>query len=401
MNGVGIVAEGLWKRFHRGELHDSLRDLVPAVAKRLIGRGPKRSELDEGDFWALSGVSFEVERGQALGIIGPNGSGKSTILKVLNRILRPNRGRVVVRGRVGALIEIAAGFHPDLTGRENVFLQGAIMGMRRAEIADRFDEIVAFSGIEEFIDTPVKRYSSGMNARLGFSVAAHLDPDVLLIDEVLAVGDFAFQRKAFARLAEMVEGDIPVVIVSHQLQHVMSLCTDVIVLDGGRIVKAGAPEECVAHYLRHAMDREKASEARSPIRMTAVRGPDMPIRSGSDACFVIAGDCLAPGPRQFEDASFVVRSLTSGRVVFATGTARLGIDLPTEGPFELKVDLQFNVQPGLYAVETLVWDHDADCELSRGPSMQVQVVEGASFYGEVQMNPRVSARTDSAVARSQ
>ena len=187
----GIEFHHVWKRFRRGELHDSLRDLLPAMAKRLVGRAQRADELRTGDFWALKDVSFRVEPGQALGIIGPNGAGKSTVLKILTRILRPNRGGCTVRGRIGALIEVAAGFHPDLTGRENVFLQGAIMGMSAADTLRKFDEIVEFSGIADFIDTPVKRYSSGMNARLGFSIAVHLDPDVLIIDEVLAVGDYS------------------------------------------------------------------------------------------------------------------------------------------------------------------------------------------------------------------
>ncbi len=157
-------------------------------------------DLEAEEFWALRDVSFEVRRGEAIGIIGPNGAGKSTTLKLLNRILRPTKGSCWLRGRVGALIEVAAGFHPDLTGRENVFLQGAIMGMRRAEIATKLDEIVEFAGVAEFVDTPVKRYSSGMNARLGFSIAAHLEPDVLIIDEVLSVGDAAFQRRCMERM---------------------------------------------------------------------------------------------------------------------------------------------------------------------------------------------------------
>src|SRR5579862_2960140 len=201
LNGTArIEFDQVWKKFARGELHDSLRDLVPATVRRLAGRGPARDELSGEEFWAVRDVSFEVRPGEALGILGPNGAGKSTILKLLTRILVPTRGHCAVAGRAGALIEVAAGFHPDLTGRENVFLQGAIMGMRRGEIAARFDEIVDFAGVEAFIDTPVKRYSSGMNARLGFAIAAHLNPDVLLIDEVLSVGDLAFQEKCQARM---------------------------------------------------------------------------------------------------------------------------------------------------------------------------------------------------------
>ena len=201
MSGPAIEANGLWKKFHRGERHDSLRDLVPALAGRLVGRGaPTTSELGAGDFWAVQDVSFQVQPGEALGIIGPNGAGKSTMLKLLNRILRPTRGDLRLNGRVAALIEVAAGFHLDLTGRENVYLQGAIMGMKRREVDRQMASIIDFAGVERAIDTPVKRYSSGMNARLGFSIAAHLEPDIMLIDEVLSVGDMAFQDKCVQRM---------------------------------------------------------------------------------------------------------------------------------------------------------------------------------------------------------
>src|SRR5712691_3698887 len=218
-----VVFERVWKKFRRGERHDSLRDLVPALVKRGF-RARQPQELASEEFWAVEDVSFETRAGEALAIIGPNGAGKSTTLKLLTKILRPTRGRAAVAGRVGALIEVAAGFHPDLTGRENVYLQGAIMHMKRAEIARKFDEIVEFAGLGPFIDTPVKRYSSGMNARLGFSIAAHLDPDVLLIDEVLAVGDAAFQQKCFDRMRDLRKRGIPLVFISHNHVAVLELC---------------------------------------------------------------------------------------------------------------------------------------------------------------------------------
>ena len=199
MSAPQVLFDGVWKKFQRGERHDSLRDLVPSLLKRL-GRHVQGAEIGEQEFWALRDVSFAVDTGEALGIIGPNGAGKSTTLKLLTKILRATRGHVQVKGRIGALIDVAAGFHPDLTGRENVFLQGAIMGMTQSDIARKFDEIVDFAGVAEFIDTPVKRYSSGMNARLGFAIAAHLEPDVLIIDEVLSVGDFKFQSRAFSKI---------------------------------------------------------------------------------------------------------------------------------------------------------------------------------------------------------
>src|SRR5207248_1473474 len=179
------------------------------------------TDLVAEEFWAVRDISFAVNEGEALGIIGPNGAGKSTVLKLLTRILKPTRGTCAVRGRVGALIEVAAGFHPDLTGRENVFLQGAVMGMKRAEIVRAFDDIIDFAGIAGFVDTPVKRYSSGMNARLGFSIAAHLSPDVLIIDEVLSVGDAAFQERCTTRMQSLIAEGIPLVFVSHNLPAVL------------------------------------------------------------------------------------------------------------------------------------------------------------------------------------
>src|SRR5690348_536008 len=268
LNGAArIEFDQVWKKFARGELHDSLRDLVPATVRRLAGRGPARDELSGEEFWAVRDVSFEVRPGEALGILGPNGAGKSTILKLLTRILVPTRGHCAITGRAGALIEVAAGFHPDLTGRENVFLQGAILGMKRREIKSRFDEIVSFAEIESFIDTPVKRYSNGMNARLGFSIAAHISPDVLIIDEVLAVGDFRFQQKAFDQIKAMCTSGIPVAIVSHQLERISSLCTHAILLDRGRVIKRGTPGDCIEAYLHNQWQSDALEQSNSPIRI--------------------------------------------------------------------------------------------------------------------------------------
>jgi lipopolysaccharide transport system ATP-binding protein len=243
-----IIFDSVWKKFRRGEPHDSLRDLIPAMAAGLF-RSSHNESLEGEEFWALRDVSFEVRAGETLGIIGRNGSGKSTTLKLLTRILKPTLGRSEVRGRVGALIELAAGFHPDLTGRENVFLQGAIMGMRRHETQRRFDEIVEFSGIGEFIDTQVKRYSSGMQARLGFSVAAHLDPDVLLIDEVLAVGDLSFQQKCYERLKAFRRSGVAISFVSHNMQAISMLCDRVLYLQPGGPPQSGSVGEMVTAYV--------------------------------------------------------------------------------------------------------------------------------------------------------
>ena len=258
-----VTFDAVWKKFRRGERHDSLRDLLPALIKR--GLRPNAAALGAEEFWAVEDVSFEARAGEALAIIGPNGAGKSTILKLLTKILRPTKGQAAVRGRVGALIEVAAGFHPDLTGRENVYLQGAIMHMKRAEIAAKFDDIVEFAGLAPFIDTPVKRYSSGMNARLGFSIAAHLDPDVLLIDEVLAVGDMAFQQRCIERMHAFKRQGVSIVFVSHNLQAVANLCERAIYLQRG--VRAQGPSlEVIEQYVR-ASDRQQAATGSGTVEI--------------------------------------------------------------------------------------------------------------------------------------
>ena len=253
-----VVFDGVSKKFRRGERHTSLRDLVPS----LVGAAFKRRSsepLREGEFWALRNVSFEVEPGDALGIIGANGAGKSTTLKILTRILKPTTGRSAIRGRVGALIEVASGFHPDLTGRENIFLQGAIMGMKRVEIQRQFDAIVDFAGLPEYVDTPVKRYSSGMNARLGFSIAAHLNPQVLMIDEVLSVGDMAFQQKCFDRMLQFKRQGVSIVLVSHNLQAVTTLCDSALYLDH-QVVALGRTPQVIDQYLKNVGSQESSGD---------------------------------------------------------------------------------------------------------------------------------------------
>jgi lipopolysaccharide transport system ATP-binding protein len=250
MTDVAIQMDAVWKKFQRGERHDSLRDLVPAVARRILHGARPAGELGADDFWALRDVSFEVQRGDALGIIGHNGAGKSTLLKILTKLLRPTLGTYMTQGRVGALIEVTAGFHPDLTGRENIFLNGSIIGMKRADIERRFDAIVDFSGIGDFIDTPVKRYSSGMNARLGFSIAAHLEPEILIIDEVLSVGDYTFQGKCIRWMQDLLKSGTTVIFVSHNMDAVLSLCNSAILLDHGQVTSKGELTKVVGDYYK-------------------------------------------------------------------------------------------------------------------------------------------------------
>ena len=267
MSAPAVVFDQVWKKFRRGERHDSLRDAITAAVKRPFTKR-RPDTLGAQEFWALRDTSFEVKPGEALGIIGPNGAGKSTALKLLTKILRPTAGRCQVRGRVGALIEIAAGFHPDLTGRENLYLQGAIMGMKRAEVTRKADAIIDFSGIRDFIDTPVKRYSSGMNARLGFAIAAHVDPDVLLIDEVLAVGDFVFQQKCFKRLEQFRESGAAIVFVSHNMQAIASLCDRALLLRPNQSPIMGSVSEVSALY---ASTDSAANDPRITVRDFTVR----------------------------------------------------------------------------------------------------------------------------------
>jgi lipopolysaccharide transport system ATP-binding protein len=381
-----LVFDRVWKKFHRGEMHDSLRDLIPAATRRLLGRGRDDKELQQGDFWAVRDLSFEVNPGQTLGIIGPNGSGKSTTLKLLTRIYQPSRGYCVARGRVGTLIEVAAGFHGDLTGRENVFLQGAIMGMRSREIARKFDEIVEFSGIADFIDTQVKRYSSGMNARLGFAIAAHLEPDVLIIDEVLAVGDMAFQEKAFGRIRELAQSGLPVVIVSHQLDRIGELCTDCVVLKQGEVLARGTPADAIAAYVKQH-DATRAAVTSSRIAFDPIRVlDDRPVRSGDHFDVRISGRVLEPLPDTVEPLFVRLRSLRFGNLVYACGSRDLGTDLTRPGAFDLRVTMQANVPGGNYMVEVGAQDMLKRKDFATAPSAMVQVTDAAKFNGLVQLN---------------
>jgi lipopolysaccharide transport system ATP-binding protein len=249
MSRIAVRAEGLAKQYRLGGLgarYATLRDTLVGMARRRR-QGPERATI-----WALDGVSFEVAEGEILGLIGRNGAGKTTLLRVLSRITEPTRGWAEVRGRIGSLLEVGTGFHPELTGRENVFLNGAILGMGRREIAAKLDEIVAFAGVEKFVDTPVKRFSTGMQVRLAFAVAAHLEPEILLVDEVLAVGDAEFQKRCLGKMESIGRSGRTVLFVSHNMQAVTRLCDRAILLDAGRVQAHGPVEDVVSAYLHGA-----------------------------------------------------------------------------------------------------------------------------------------------------
>lgn len=274
MSDHAISIRGLGKKYtirheQARERYVALRDVLADRARRglrrLAGRARKPGRARE-EFWALRDVSFDIPRGQAVGIIGRNGAGKSTLLKLLSRITEPTEGRIDLRGRVASLLEVGTGFHPELTGRENIYLNGAILGMSRQEIRGRFDEIVEFSGVERFLDTPVKRFSSGMYVRLAFAVAAHLEPEILVVDEVLAVGDAGFQRKCLGKMGEVSRSEgRTILFVSHQLDMVRSLCSRCIMLGDGRMVAEGTPEEVIDKYLASTIGDGSAASFESPI----------------------------------------------------------------------------------------------------------------------------------------
>ena len=269
-----ISVEGLSKRYRldsrtSSESYTALRDVLADKAKSLFRPNgssnvslsdSQRLSVSNGDFWALQDVSFEVGQGEVVGIIGRNGAGKSTLLKILSRITEPTEGRVRIKGRVASLLEVGTGFHPELTGRENIYLNGAILGLRRFEIKARFDEIVAFAEIEKFLDTPVKRYSSGMYVRLAFAVAAHLDPEILIIDEVLSVGDSEFQKKSLGKMQQVAKGEgRTVLFVSHQMNAIESLCSRALLISSGRLEEQGNDvRQVIKRYLDRSDSQEKA-----------------------------------------------------------------------------------------------------------------------------------------------
>ncbi len=253
MDDTVIRVENLSKLYNLGKIEAERMNLTERIQGALLApfrsQGGLSTSSAERELWALKNVSFEVKRGEALGIIGPNGAGKSTLLKLLSGLTAPTEGCITIRGRVGSMLEIGTGFSPELSGRENVFLNGVILGMKRREIERKFDEIVAFSGVEKFLDMPVKRYSSGMRVRLAFSVIAHLEPEILLIDEVLSVGDAAFRRKSMSKMEDLIGGGRTVLFVSHSLPAVDNLCQRGMVLEQGRVAYIGGQVQAIAHYL--------------------------------------------------------------------------------------------------------------------------------------------------------
>src|SRR5215204_2090082 len=261
MPDLAIRCENLSKQYRIGspDSYRTLRDAISNTARAAFRRSKDNSQ--NGHIWALQDVSFEIKCGEVVGIIGLNGAGKSTLLKILSRITGPTRGRADIYGRVGSLLEVGTGFHPELTGRENIYLNGAILGMRKAEIDRKFDEIVSFAEVEKFLDTPVKRYSSGMYVRLAFGVAAHLETEVLLVDEVLAVGDAQFQKKCFEKMQEIGTQGRTILFVSHNMSAVRSICEQALIIEKGAVVAQGGIDETIDQYLSRTDSSESSTAA--------------------------------------------------------------------------------------------------------------------------------------------
>lgn len=401
-----VIFDGVWKKFKQGERHDSLRDLIPSAIRALAGKN-SFTDLQTEEFWAVQDVSFAVGQGEALGIIGPNGAGKSTILKLLTRILRPNRGRCAVSGRVGALIEIAAGFHPDLTGRENTYLQGALMGMTRAEVATKFDEIVEFAGISAFVDTQVKRYSSGMNARLGFSIAAHLDPDVLIIDEVLSVGDMAFQEKCLQRMRRFKNQGVTIVFVSHNLQAVTELCDRALYLNR-RPCLIGPTSDVIGRYVKDSF--AVSSEARQGevhIVSAELLHPDgalvaEAVAPGTRLRLTVTCDVVQPIDEVM--FGFGVHRSTDQLLVYDGHFSQQDVGLTTSltpGRVTLSFDFNAHLSRGQYYFDVFAGHGPTQRFLGRlRPAGHVTVTESRTWGGVADLSVSASAKTSASVRTS-
>lgn len=394
MTDIVLEVDNVFKKFRKGEIHDSLRDLIPAAVKGAFKKQEHR-DLEEREFWALQGVSFVLPRGEAFGIIGSNGAGKSTILKLLSGIIYPTKGKINVYGKLSALIEVGAGFHPDLTGRENIYLNGTILGMTRKEINSKFNDIVDFSGLEDFIDTPVKRYSSGMYARLGFSVAAHVDPDILIVDEVLSVGDYVFQNKCLERMNSIIRGGASVIFVSHNLHAVGELCPRSLLLDHGQAVHIGTSQEVIKAY----MDR-------SALQMREKRGSDVAISdvkvrdaNGDVKADFIAGDRVTVdidiSALKDTDKVAVVLELRddSHYLIFDTSDEQLGhapVSLKQGQNYRCTFQLDLHLAPGTYHIKLLLYRFDIQKKFDTWfPAATLFVRADRDVRGVVNLYPEV------------
>lgn len=408
MSDVAIRVEGLGKKYLIGaheERADTFRDAMVKNAAGLVrnigllARGRVSTSGPVEEFWALREIDFEIKQGEAVGVIGRNGAGKSTLLKLLSRITEPTEGRITANGRIASLLEVGTGFHPELTGRENIYLNGAIIGMTRAEIKRKFDEIVDFAGVEKFLDTPVKRYSSGMGVRLGFAVAAHLEPEILIVDEVLAVGDAEFQKKCLGKMNEVAGEGRTVLFVSHSMPAIERLCTKCILLNHGKMVETDSTREVVKTYQKHSLEKVQSTNLKN-----AKRSGQQSLRF-SDIRFLDGSGGLVAGPTTGQPVNVeltfdgeapefkvgrvgIVFHRTDGTVLFHCGS-----DISTERTFLLGPGVKlichipvFPLAPDEYGITLfleqmgIVQDHVSD--------LLPVSVENGSFFGTPWNTPR-------------
>lgn len=402
MSSIAIRSEGLGKRYKLGTSasYKSLREVLPSIVSGAVRRvrSGGSNDPEANTFWALRDISFDINHGDVIGVIGWNGAGKSTLLKIFSRITWPTEGRAEIHGRVGSLLEVGTGFHPELTGRENIFLNGAIMGMRRTEITSKFDEIVAFAEVDKFIDTPVKHYSSGMYVRLAFAIAAHLEPEILIVDEVLAVGDLAFQQKCLGKMSEVSRGGRTILFVSHNMAVVEKLCQRTIVLHHGQIAYQGKTADAIHHYLNstlapnrpdgHVFALADSTNRRSPVgkllnRIELYTDDDLPvlegIRIGTGLKVKIFFDL--PKPTRSFDMGLAFDNMLGQRVFTAHSLFEPARPVGEwVGPQVFVCDLpSFTLMPGVYHLRVWLDINHVEADLIN-QAASVTVIE-SDYYG--------------------
>ena len=412
-NGPIISVQHIAKRYRTGSItRKTFRDELRYNWFKWTGRRPeehmgKLGRTVNPDFWALKDVSFDVAPGEVVGILGRNGAGKSTLLKILGRITEPTQGQAVVTGRVASLLEVGTGFHPELTGRENVYMNGTIMGMKVREIDAKFDEIIAFSEIDKYIDTPVKRYSSGMYVRLAFAVAAHLQPEILFIDEVLAVGDVAFQRKCLGKMGSIAKDGRTLLFVSHNMAAVQNLCSRCIWIDDGRVAAAGAPKEVIGQYLntqtrveaqgdgpryRLAEARERTGNGR--IQFTSFAAVDdkgtplLAVQSGDEVVLRLGFRSAGLKPDGLVNVALTIHQPNTQDPLCICDAVRMGEpfeNLPARGCFDLRLP-RLPLGEGRYRVSARVTVNDTEADALAGGVGYLNVVPG-DFFGTGRTRP--------------
>lgn len=373
MSNVVISVENVSKAYRLGQIGGgTLREDLARGWAKLWGQsdpflkiGEEHHSRKTGEqFWALDNVSFQVKEGEVLGIIGRNGAGKSTLLKILSQVTTPTSGQIKIKGRIASLLEVGTGFHPELTGRENIFLNGAILGMTKAEIRQKFDEIVSFSEIEEFVDTPVKRYSSGMYVRLAFAVAAHLEPEILIVDEVLAVGDAEFQKKCIGKMRDVSKGGRTVLFVSHNMAAVTSLCTSGITMSRGKVATIGPVSTCIDAYLGSTQatgrlwQRKNDAPAASPIFFTKISSQ----LEGAQPSMSLYIDCEMQSKRAHKPAFLAVDILDASGAAFMQAIPTLECFIKSNlstGRYKIKIELPPLI-PGQYSATLWMGPHNTE-----------------------------------------